>query len=333
MTPAGISMRNLLRSMAIVCIAAAVPVLSHAQQLKINDFALFGGNGNCPGGPGLFKPSSPGCGVIIGAGAKIQGGSIGSYSYVQGTSAINISGNIYSGGTINFGSLDTVSGRMTAANSSSSNGKIFQAGLGSRFLGNIDIKGNIFILGGIVQGKVTHPAGTTYSGPAPAGGNVTGLAPLPGLPVMPAITSFPAAGSVNITSSKTITPGSYGNINLSGGQTITFSGPGVYVFNTIRNTGLQINTFNFDFKSSAGNIQIYVYGDVDVNILNENFLNGGDASRIYLETHGSGSSCSLGVMRLTSPIILHLAAPHNGLAPYGLPIPVSISVLHFLRPI
>ncbi len=135
MTPAGISMRNLLRCMAVICIAGIAPILTHAQQLKINDFALFGGNGNCPGGPGQYRPSSPGCGVIIGSGAKIQGGSIGSYSYIQGASAINISGNIYSGGTINFGSLDTVSGRMTAANSSSSKGTYFSGRSGFEVFG------------------------------------------------------------------------------------------------------------------------------------------------------------------------------------------------------
>jgi hypothetical protein len=290
----GISVRNLLRSTGIILITGLFPFLSPAQQLKITDFSLFGGNGNCPGGPGQYRPSSPGCGVIIGTGAKINGGSIGSYSYVQTNSGVNISGNIYSGGSINLASLDTVSGRMTAANSSSAKGKIFQADFGSRFLGNIDVNGNIFMVGGVVSGRVTHPVGTTYTGPAPAGGNVIGLAPLPILPVMPAITNFPAAGNVNINATKTIVPGSYGDISLNGGQTITFSGPGIYVFKSIKNSGLQINTFNFDFKNSGGTIKIYVYGDVDVNILNENFLNGGDASRIFLETHGSGSSCSFG---------------------------------------
>ena len=195
---------------------------------------------------------------------------------------------------------DTVAGRITAANSSLLSGKIFQAGTGTRLLGNIDVNGNIQISSGLVSGKVTHPSTALYTGPTPAGGNFSVLATLPVLPVMPTITNFPAAGTTNIISTKTITPGSYGNVNLLGGQTLTFSGPGVYVFKSIKNSGILINNFNFDFANSAsGTFRIYVYGDVDVNILNENFINGGSASRIFLETHGTGTSCSFGSFAFT----------------------------------
>src|SRR6185437_44079 len=51
----------------------------------------------------------------------------------------------------------------------------------------------------------------------------------------------------------------------------------------------------FDFKNNAtGTIKIYVYGDVDLNKVNASTKNGGDASRIYTETHGDGSTCSFG---------------------------------------
>ena len=90
-----------------------------------------------------------------------------------------------------------------------------------------------------------------------------------------------------------------GSLTLVGGQTVTFSGPGVYVFKSIKNTGIPINNFKFDFANKAGTIKIYVYGDVDVNILNESFVNGGDASRIFLETHGTGTSCSFGSFAFT----------------------------------
>ena len=112
------SVRILLRSIPLLICFGIHADFSNAQQTAISDFALFGGNGSCPGGPGQKTPSAPGCGVIIGNGSQILGGSIGSYSLVQGYNSINIAGNIYSGGTINFGNSNTIAGRITAANSS-----------------------------------------------------------------------------------------------------------------------------------------------------------------------------------------------------------------------
>ena len=246
--------------------------------------------------------------MIIGNGLKIYGGAIGSYAFIQGYSNINIAGGVFSGGKISFSNTDTIGGGITAANSGSSTGSIIQFGTNSKLLGNIDGFGKISVTSGSVAGRVTYPAsGGSYSGPSPGGGSSATLtqAALPVLPVMPAVTSFPLAGSKDITTTQTIQPGSYRNLILTGGKTVTFAGPGVYVFNTIKNTGLLINNFNFDFQgTTSGSIQIYVYGDVDVNILNENFLNASpdnkvNASRIFLETHGMGSSCSFGNFAFT----------------------------------
>ena len=127
----------------------------------------------------------------------------------------------------------------------------------------------------------------------PNGGIISGIPVIPVLPQMPAITTFPDAGTVNINSSKTITPGAYGDIALGNNKTITLSGTGIYIFKSIKNSGN--NSFVFDFKNNAtGTIKIYVYGDVDLNKVNASTINGGDASRIYTETHGDGSSNALG---------------------------------------
>ena len=74
------------------------------------------------------------------------------------------------------------------------------------------MNGNIIIGGGSVYGTVTHPDGTTYSGPVPDGGETIGVPDLMAAPNMPRITSFPAAGSTNITSTTTIGPGAYNDI-------------------------------------------------------------------------------------------------------------------------
>ena len=81
-------------------------------------------------------------------------------------------------------------------------------------------------------------------------------------------------------------------MSLSGGKTITFSGTGVYVFNAIANSGT-FNTFVFDFGNSpTGHMRIYVHGDVDMGKMNVEFVNGGDASRVYTEIHGKGTNSS-----------------------------------------
>jgi len=45
---------------------------------------------------------------------------------------------------------------------------------------------------------------------------------------------------MDIKTTMTIKPGSYGNITLSGGETLTFAGPGIYVFKSIKNSGSKI---------------------------------------------------------------------------------------------
>jgi hypothetical protein len=212
---------------------------------------------------------------------------------IQTTGNPTLTTNTFRGGTINLASGITVNGRITAANSPTITGTILNVGTGASLKGNIDVQGNIVVSGGTVIGKVTHPAGTTYSRPTPTLGNVTGTPSLPTLPTMPAITNFPAAGTKNITSTQTITPGAYNNMALPGKQTITLSGPGIYIFNAIKNTG-QSNTFLFDFKNLPGDIKIYVYGDIDLNDCAVDTLNGGGSSRIYTETHGTGSTSAYG---------------------------------------
>jgi len=199
------------------------PISLVAQQLRITDFAVFGGNGSCPLGSGQKTPPTPGCGVMIGNGSAISGGAAGSFSFIKTGSSVNIGGGVYSGGNIQFSGNNTIAGRITAANGSSLTGNILQVGTSASLAGNIDVNGNILVNSGTVLGKVTHPTGTVYSGPVPTGGNVTGVPALPTMPFMPAITTFPAAGSGSILTSKTITPGAYGTVALIGAQTLTFS--------------------------------------------------------------------------------------------------------------
>jgi hypothetical protein len=271
-----------LRLFAFIFLLASFSSLK-AQQLKISDFSIFGNDQ-----------------VRVAVQSSVQGGAIGSNKLVKTIGQASFTGNIHSGGTIDFGINNTINGKVTAANSLNASGNILNAGFSASFTGNMDVRGNVSITSGTVAGKVTIPTGKIYSGPAPTLGVVKGTPVFPVLPVLPAATIFPAAGTVNITNTGIILPGAYNNLTLNGGKTITFSGPGVYVFNTIKNTG-SVNNFVFDFKNNtSGTIKIYVHGDIDMNIMNIDVVNNGtattvqSASRIFTEVHGTGSSNSDG---------------------------------------
>ncbi len=267
----------------LLLIVFEIPAVSTGQNLKISDFVLFAGNENCTG-----------CGVQFGSANNVKGGFTGSYTSIKTGANFSINGSIFSGGTVELSSNTVITGNISAANSQSVKGAVLSAGPKATVNGNIDVNGNIsFGSSGKVTGTVTHPAGTFYQGPNPSGGNVTGTPNLPPLPALPAITDFPKAGTQNISSTQTITPGAYGNLTLSSNKTITLSGTGIYIFKSIKNSS---NTkFVFDFQNDqSGTFKIYVYGDVDLNKVSASMKNGGDATRIYAETHGTGASCSYG---------------------------------------
>ena len=277
-----------------------ISLTATAQQLNIRDFVIFGGNGLCPSGPGQQAPLFPGCGVILGSSTNVQQGSIGSYRLVTSTGNSTINANIYSGGTVQLTNSNVVTGKITAANSAGLSGNILSTGSSANLSGDIDVNGNILIGGGTVSGKVTHPAGTIYDGPVPAGGNITAPPTLPILPAMPAINTFPAipANAININNNKTITPGIiYGDVTLGGNKTLTFTGSGEYVFRSIKNSGTT-NKFVFDFglNNPRGIIKIYVQGDIDLNKVLASIKGDGNVNRIYTETHGTGSTSSNGTI-------------------------------------
>ncbi|MBC7912518.1 MAG: hypothetical protein H7Y07_00205, partial [Pyrinomonadaceae bacterium] len=262
-----------------------VPAKLWAQQKGITEFVLFAGNPAYSSNVGNDKISS----VQIGTGSVIRNGSIGSYNLVKTSGSSIINGNIHSGRNAELANSNTINGSIFIANLSLDMGTHLRIGSNATINGNIFANGNTIIKGGNFNGKLTHPNGTTYSGPIPTGGEIIGPPPLPLLPIMPKITSFPAAGSSIVNTTKTILPGSYGSINLPGNKFLTFSGPGTYIFNSIKNYGT--NCFIFDFKNNPGGvIKIFIYGDADNAKIKASIINGGDAQRIYTEVHGTGST-------------------------------------------
>ncbi|MFM2208234.1 MAG: hypothetical protein RL213_2209, partial [Bacteroidota bacterium] len=284
-------LRTLLRSLKIVVLSFGTVSFASAQSLQITNFAIYGGQRNAVG---VTAPAAPGYGVVFNSSTSMQGGNIGSEVLIQTTGNSGFGANLLSGGTVSLNNSNTVSGRITAANGGNLTGNVLSVGSSANLSGAIDVNGNILIGGGTVSGTVTQPSGATYSGPAPAGGRIVGTPNLPVLPAFPAEITFPAFGATTISNNTTLTPGNYGAMTLNGNKTVTFNGPGVYVFRSIKNTG-NANTFNFNFQNaSSGQFQIYVHGDVDLGKIVANLQNGGSAGRLYLETHGTGSTSSNG---------------------------------------
>jgi hypothetical protein len=257
----------------------------HAQ-LAPTDFVLLSG----PNGTGT---------TLIGSSITVNGGVVGAYKLVQTTGNVTFNGaHIYCADKISLTNSNIVNGKIAAAanfpNSPISTGTILSVGSSTSISGNIDVYGNVVIGGGIVSGTVTIPVGKTYSGPTPGGGLVYGSPSLPVLPALPGATTLPAplVNPPTITNNQTYGPGSYGNINYSGNKTLTLDGPGTYFFNSFLWSG-NSNKLVFNFKNQSGNFTIYVYGDADFGKLNASITNGGNASRIYLETQGTGSTSSI----------------------------------------
>ena len=250
-------------------------------QLPISDFTIYSG----PNGTGT---------TLIGSSITINGGSVGAKKLVQTTGNATINSNIYSGDKIIITNSNVINGRIAAANSSGSTGTILSVGSSTYISGNIDVNGNIVIGGGTVSGTVTLPVGKSYTGPVPAGDTVFGPPSLPVLPDMPAPTPFPAmtTGLPGITNSQTVRAGSYGNVIYSGNKTLTLDSAGIYYFYGFQLTG-NSNKLIFNFKNGPGVFYVYIYGNADFGKLNASLANGGNASRVYTETHGNGAGTSI----------------------------------------
>ncbi|MBK9637055.1 MAG: hypothetical protein IPO63_04285 [Bacteroidetes bacterium] len=264
------------------------PKHSFGQVQNLNDYVLFAGNGTVPG-QSCANPASPGYAVQLSSSTTINGGTVGSYVLVKTTGSSSITGTIRSGNDVILSSSNTVGGSIAAANAGSQSGTSISIGSNFNLAGSINANGNISVNSGNIVGSVTHPSGTSYTGPMPGGGNIIGTPNLPALPTLPAPVVFPAAGSQNISSTTTLNPGCYKKMTLSGNKTITLNGPGVYVFSSISNSG-SANSFVFNFQNStSGTFKIYVHGNMCLGKVNATMINGGNASRIFSETHGTGS--------------------------------------------
>ena len=209
---------------------------------------------------------------------------------------MSFGGSLYSDSAILLDKNNTVAGVTKANNSrvsSITTGTPIWVGMGASLKDSVVAKGNIFIKAGSVK-QVFLPTVTTYTGPTPTLGKVQvapNLLVLPVMPPMPATIPINNVGSGSITTTTAIPQGTYGDLILSGGKTLTLSGPGTYVFKSIKNSGAT-NSFVFDFQNKTGNFVLLVQGDVDLDKSAVTTVNGGGANYIFLEVLGTGSTSS-----------------------------------------
>ena len=109
-------------------------------------------------------------------------------------------------------------------------------------------------------------------------------------------------GTKNVTSNEAISPGKFKKLALAGSKTITFNGPGNYIFNEVDN-GTSANKLLFDFKgTTTGTINIFIIKDAKWGKISVSTKNGNFPNRIYTEVHGTGSTNSGFAMSLIGPL-------------------------------
>ncbi|NNK80405.1 MAG: DUF3494 domain-containing protein, partial [Flavobacteriales bacterium] len=259
----------------------------------IYNYTLYSGNGTS----GASVPNPPGYGVLL-SGQTSVFGNVGANDLIYSPSAVSINGDVFSDGQVYLGSFSTITGNLQAKLEAiafppppETPDRAVQ--IGGNFNMTGDIRGNGRILIGDtseVQGTVYLPPNSNYFGPSPSGGVISAPVEFEALPTLPEVSEFAPFGTQDITQDGTIQPGSYKKLKLAGQKKVTFDGPGVYTFKSIKNSG-KTNQLKFDFKNDpTGSFVIHVHGDMNFGKIRVKIVNGGEASRIYFETHGTGNS-------------------------------------------
>lgn len=271
-----------LTGLAIIC-KAQTP-----QTLKLTDFAIWGGSASANSynsSQGIFFENN----VII-------EGNMGTNHLIDVKNSFTLTGDVYTGNRVIFKNNVTITGSIYAAKKATNlSGEVITIVNNGTFKGDlvangkITLKNNNKITG---QVRVPAPTSTNYAGPVPSAGVVNTVA-IPELPAMPGNTPFDSeAGTINITATQTITPGVYKKLALNGNKTLTFDGPGNYIFDEVDN-GSTANKLVFDFKNtSAGIINILIIKDSRWGAISVSTKNGDFPTRINTEVHGNGASNS-----------------------------------------
>ena len=270
----------------LFCLANVANSQVTSQPLKLSDFAIWGGSAS----PTSYNSSQ---GILFENNVIIQG-NIGSNHLIDVISNITLTGNIYSGNRVALKNNIAVTGNIVAAKKATNvQGDIISMVNNGVFKGDLTANGRISLINNnkiTGQVRVPAPTATNYSGPVPSGG-VVNVFTIPELPLMPNNTPFDnQAGTTNIVTTQTISPGSFKKLALTGNKTLTFNGPGNYIFLEVDNASTA-NKLVFDFKNTtSGTINIFIIKDSRWGMLSVSTKNGNFPARIYTEVHGNGAT-------------------------------------------
>jgi hypothetical protein len=270
---------TLLSLMAILQVTA-----QNSTTVPLKDFVLYGKDG-----------------VNI-AGATVDGGTIGSNVYVNTTSGPTIGANIHSLGTISLSNNTKVTGKLYAgpvAPQTSFTGNALVSNSGGLLSRNIYVNGNINLgMGYQLKGKVTQPAGATYTGPnLKPGQKITADPNIPDLATLSytgPVINYTSNQNVNNTAILTPSDPQRKDVSLNGNKTLTFKGVGKYYLNSINNSNS--NTIVFDFNGNTNSpdlIEIYVKTTVALGKSNVLVTGGGSASRVIMRVWGTGTAFNI----------------------------------------
>jgi hypothetical protein len=264
-------------------LALLIPVVAAAD--PITAFALFAGNQvSISGGTTLVQGMTGANASVVTTGVTLGGGATNTQL-----------GPIKSAGTVALQAVGVVNGNIIAGGAVTLSG----GGAGVRVNGTVDVNlasGTALSVSGtshLITGVVTKFAaasanfggGATQAANAPAG--VVNGTPTPYVTTaIPAATAFSSGGS-NVTvaaaGTTTLTPGSYGAIQLNANATLKLTA-GNYYFDSFNSVNSALGTF-LNLDVSGGAINIYVTGNVTPGAgFNMLGVTAATAHLVYLET-------------------------------------------------
>ena len=219
-------------------------------------------------------------------------GNIGSKESISLKKGSTIAANLFSRSTIELDKELSVDGNITANNYKNSKSEIIKGDKGITIKGNLTVNGNIKLTnsGSSITGSVRQSTGSSYSGPTPSGGITKGNLMLPIFPSNPVINYY-VSGTGTSNSSITLSPGTYGNINLNSGQTLTLNGVGTYIFKSIKSKGNGNVKIVYNFNNAlTGQFRLFVTDKIQLYNISASTINGGSPKRIYTEIHTRSKS-------------------------------------------
>jgi len=253
------------------------------------DGMLVGSNGNINFGGSVHVDGVEGGGNFVG-GTNVVVDHITVNGYVNMAGGTRVINDVNAGDFIKTGTNITIG--FGGAGNAFAGSDVTLIG-GNRVFGNIDAGGNVVLNNNTahVYGNIIAAGTFTKTPYAKVDGTITApgvpTPPLSYTPItLPAATTF-SSGGLAVTNpgpgGTTLSPGSYGALNITGAKTSLTLIAGDYYF----------DSFNFQstypaltFDVTAGKIRIFVTGDFKIRQSATISVVGGGAEDVYVETHG-----------------------------------------------